>query len=55
MARLQRLGPAGIPQHVIQRDKNRQVCFCSEQDMIAYAGYVKRYAKEFDIQIHAWV
>ena len=23
--------------------------------MIAYAGWLKQYAKEFDIQVHAWV
>ncbi|UHQ55801.1 transposase [Microbulbifer sp. YPW16] len=55
MARLPRLGPAGISQYVIQRGNNRQVCFCSEQDMIAYASWLKQYAKEFDIQVHAWV
>ncbi|MCA0899160.1 transposase [Microbulbifer agarilyticus] len=55
MARLPRLGPASIPQHVIQRGNNRQVCFCSEQDMIAYAGWLKQYAREFDVQVHAWV
>ncbi|WP_226704498.1 transposase [Microbulbifer elongatus] len=55
MARLPRLGPAGIPQHVIQRGNNRQACFCSEQDMIAYTGWLKQYAKEFNIQVHAWV
>lgn len=38
MARLPRLGPAGIPQHVIQRGNNPQVCFCSEPGMITYAG-----------------
>ncbi|WP_237061606.1 transposase [Microbulbifer zhoushanensis] len=54
MARLPRLGSAGIPQHVIQRGNNRQVCFCSEQEVIAYAGWPKQYAKEFDIQVHAW-
>lgn len=53
MARLPRLGPAGIPQHVIQRGNNRQVCFCCEQDMIAYAGWLRQYASEFDVQVHA--
>ncbi|MBN8432170.1 transposase [Microbulbifer salipaludis] len=55
MARLPRLGPAGIPQHVIQRGNNRQVCFCSEQDMIAYVGWLKQYSKSFGVQVHAWV
>ena len=34
---------------------NRLVCFCSEQEMIAYAGWLKQYAKEVDIQVHASV
>ena len=55
MARLPRLGPAGIPQHVIQRGNNRQACFHAEQDLIAYAGWLKQYSREFDVQVHAWV
>lgn len=55
MARLPRLNPIGIPQHVIQRGNNRQVCFCSEQDFIAYAGWLNQYANDFDVQVHAWV
>ena len=55
MARLPRLNPIGIPQHVIQRGNNRQACFCSEQDLIAYAGWLKEYSNEFDVQVHAWV
>ncbi len=27
MARLTRVAPIGIPQHIIQRGNNRQVCF----------------------------
>ncbi|WOX05508.1 transposase [Microbulbifer pacificus] len=23
--------------------------------MVVYAGWLKQYAKEFDIQVHAWV
>ncbi|WP_105104037.1 transposase [Microbulbifer pacificus] len=55
MARLPRLGPARIPQQFIQRGNNRQGCFCSGWDMIAYAGWLKQYATEFDIQVPAWV
>jgi len=55
MARLPRLNPIGIPQHVIQRGNNRQACFCSEQDLIAYAGWLKEYSDEFGVQVHAWV
>ncbi len=55
MARLSRLCPPGIPQHVIQRGNNRSICFASEQDFSAYANWLKDYAQEFDVAIHAWV
>ncbi|WP_444895180.1 transposase [Microbulbifer sp. SSSA005] len=55
MARLLRLGPSGFPQHVIQRGNNRQACFHSEQDLIAYAGWLKQFSWEFEAQLHAWV
>ena len=55
MARLARMCPAGIPQHVIQRGNNRQVCFASEQDMQAYVAWLKKYSAEFEVDIHAWV
>jgi putative transposase len=47
--------PVGIPQHVIQRGNNRQVCFASEQDFAAYANWLKAYAKKFQVDLHAWV
>ena len=40
MPRLKRVAPIGVPQHVIQRGNNRQICFGSEQDMFAYIGKV---------------
>jgi putative transposase len=55
MARLQRIGPLGIPQHVIQRGNNRQVCFASEQDMAVYANLLQEYSRKFSVAIHAWV
>lgn len=55
MARLPRACPIGIPQHVIQRGNNRQVCFAGEQDFTAYAGWLKDYSKEYQVDIHAWV
>jgi putative transposase len=55
MARLPRVGPIGVPQHVIQRGNNRQVCFGSEQDMVAYVGWLKAYSKKYEVDIHAWV
>ncbi len=55
MPRKPRANPIGIPQHLIQRGNNRQACFTSEQDFIAYAGWLKDYAKKFRVEIHAWV
>jgi len=55
MARLPRVCPVGVPQHVIQRGNNRQVCFASEQDFAAYAGWLKEYSKKYLVEIHAWV
>ena len=55
MARLSRVCPVGIPQHVIQRGNNRQVCFAGEEDFAAYAGWLKEYAKTHQVDIHAWV
>jgi putative transposase len=55
MARLSRVAPVGVAQHIIQRGNNRQVCFVSEEDMAAYAVWLKKYAKENEVAIHAWV
>jgi len=55
MARLQRLCPANIPQHIIQRGNNRQPCFTQEQDFITYTTYLKECADKFEVKIHAWV
>ena len=55
MARSSRVCPIGMPQHVIQRGNNRQVCFADEQDFAAYAGWLKGYSKKYQVDIHAWV
>ena len=55
MPRVKRVAPIGVSQHVIQRGNNRQVCFGGENDMAAYAGWLKEYANKFDVEIHAWV
>ena len=55
MARLPRLCLPGIPQHVIQRGVNRQVCFASDEDMAAYAYWLEESARKFNVQVHAWV
>jgi len=55
MARLPRVCLPDIPQHIIQRGNNRQVCFGSDEDFAAYAHWLEEYAKKFQVAIHAWV
>ena len=55
MPRKPRSNPIGVPQHIIQRGNNRQACFTSTQDFIAYAGWLKDYAKKFQVEVHSWV
>ncbi|HOY23164.1 MAG TPA: transposase [Cellvibrio sp.] len=55
MARLARLCPVDIPQHIIQRGNNRQVCFNSREDLAAYAYWLKEFATKYHVEIHAWV
>ena len=55
MARLLRVCPPGIPQHVIQRGNNRQVCFVADEDFAAYAHWLHESSGKFGVAIHAWV
>jgi len=55
MARLSRLCLSGIPQHIIQRGNNRQVCFGSNEDFAAYAYWLHEFSQKYRIAIHAWV
>lgn len=55
MARLTRVSPIGVPQHVVQRGNNRQVCFGNEEDMKAYLNWLKDYSVKYSVEIHAWV
>jgi len=55
MARLPRLCLPGIPQHIIQRGTNRQVCFASNEDFAAYAHWLNECSKKYMVAIHAWV
>jgi putative transposase len=38
MSRLPRISSVNVPQHVIQRENNRQECFASEQDFARYVN-----------------
>ncbi|GGD51785.1 transposase [Lacimicrobium alkaliphilum] len=55
MARLLRVSPTGVPEHVIQRGNNRQQCFVDQQDYRAYIGWLKEYSEAQKVNIHAWV
>ncbi len=55
MARLRRYTPGGVPQHIIQRGNNRQVCFGSDDDMGAYAHWLHEASIRYGIKIHGWV
>jgi len=55
MARLKRIPPAGIPQHIIQRGNNKRVCFTSNADMKAYLKWLKDFSDKYSVSIHAWV
>lgn len=55
MARLPRICPPGIPQHVIQRGNNRSNCFADEQDFYTYTNWLKEYSRQHQVAVHAWV
>ena len=55
MARLPRISIANIPQHIIQRGNNRQACFASNNDLSAYAEWLREAAAANGVSIHAWV
>jgi len=55
MPRTPRLCPVGIPQHIIQRGNNRQVCFANEEDFATYAQWLHEAAERYSTDIHAWV
>ena len=55
MARLPRICLPGVPQHIVQRGTNRQLCFASEEDFAAYAYWLDECSRKFRVAIHAWV
>ena len=55
MPRLPRIDAPGVAQHVIQRGNNRQLCFGDDQDIAAYANWLREYGIKYKIDIHAWV
>jgi len=55
MPRLPRLRIANVPQHVIQRGNNREVCFFDEIDYQVYLSKLKEYGLKYEVKIHAYV
>lgn len=55
MSQRYRIGPAGYPQHVVQRGVNRMPCFREEEDRAAYAHWLGVAAAKYGVDIHAWV
>ncbi len=44
-----------IPVHVVQRGNNRQVCFANDEDIAAYANWLRVYAERYELEVHSWV
>ncbi|MCP3870382.1 MAG: transposase [Gammaproteobacteria bacterium] len=55
MARRSRVCLSGIPQHIIQRGNNQQVCFGSAEDHAAYVHWLAEASEKYRVAIHAWV
>jgi putative transposase len=49
MARLQRIAPLGMPQHIIQRGNTGQLSFTYEQDMAVYGSLLDEYSNKFSV------
>jgi len=41
MAKLSRVSPVGVPQHIVKLRNNCQVCFASDEDMKVYLEWLK--------------
>jgi putative transposase len=55
MPRLPRFNIVGLPQHIIQRGNNRQVCFFEADDYICYLVYLREAAAKTGCDVHAYV
>ena len=55
MARRNRVCPAGVAQHLVQRGNNRQACFARREDFAAYAHWLREASEQFQVAVHAWV
>ncbi|MBU0501035.1 MAG: transposase [Gammaproteobacteria bacterium] len=55
MPRRARLSLPNVPQHLIQRGNNRQVCFAADEDYRFYLDWLGDYAARTGCRIHAYV
>lgn len=55
MARLSRLVIPHQPHHIIQRGNDRQVIFRDAEDHLAFLGWLKESASQYQVAIHAYV
>jgi putative transposase len=55
MARQPRLDLPGIPQHVVQRANDRQVCFAADTDYLRYLQELREALSKHDCAVHAYV
>lgn len=39
----------------VQPGNNHQVCFNGDENMAAYAGWLKEFSAKYQVEIHAWV
>ena len=55
MPRRPRVILPNVPQHIIQRGNNRQVCFYADEDYQIYLQWLQEYADKTECNIHAYV
>ena len=55
MPRRPRITLAGVPLHIIQRGNNRQACFFADEDYKAYLHWLRKYARQHECALHAYV
>lgn len=55
MARPQRISPANVPQHIIQRGNDRHHIFAERADYEAYLTWLREAADKYGVAVHAYV
>ena len=55
MPRRPRIHLPGLPLHVVQRGHNRDACFFTEEDYLAYQGWLAEALRKTGCQLHAYV